>query len=333
MGFNIPIGINSSLIKSKKSGADLYLKIISRSLKMFAIGLMLNSRYGVELSHLRILGVLQRISICYFVVSSLELFMFKRIYSNRYSAIFFSAADFIFIIILIVWLWFVFFLDVPGCPTGYFGPGGLENDSFYHNCTGGATGYIDRLILGSTHMYSRPTCSKIYKTTQHFDPEGILGSFNSILLTYIGCRAGRVLIIDTKNKLNHIFSWLFNSLICLFIFYLLTNFDMENGLIPVNKNLWTLTYTLITGSSSLILQAILYYLIDVKHLWTGNPFSYLGANSILIYICHCLFNKTIPSQWLVSNTHFAQVLMHLWGAIFWTLISIYLYEKNIFFNL
>ena len=325
MGFSIPIVTNSSLKKSKQSEADLFFKIISRSLKMFVIGLMLNSRYGVELSHLRLLGVLQRISICYFLVSCLEFFMFKRIYSNRYSALFFSPADFFFIAILVAWIWFVFFLNVPGCPIGYFGPGGLENNSIYHNCTGGATGYIDRLILGSAHMYSRPTCSKIYKTIQHFDPEGILSSLNSILLTYIGCRAGRVFIIDSNNKFKHIFSWLFYSLLCLFVFYLLTNFDLENGLIPVNKNLWTLTYTLITGSSSFILQAIFYYLIDVKQLWTGNPFSYLGSNSILIYICHCLFNKTMPIQWLVSNTHFAQVLMHLWGAIFWTLFSIYFF--------
>ena len=66
MGFSIPIVTNSSLKKSKQSEADLFFKIISRSLKMFVIGLMLNSRYGVELSHLRLLGVLQRISICYF---------------------------------------------------------------------------------------------------------------------------------------------------------------------------------------------------------------------------------------------------------------------------
>lgn len=128
-------------------------------------------------------------------------------------------------------------------------------------------------------MYSRPTCSKIYKTTQSFDPEGILGSLNSILLTYLGCRAGRLLTIDCKNKVIYAMKWLIYSFLCLFAFYLVTNFDLKNGLIPVNKNIWTLSYTLITASSSFLLQAMLYYIIDVKQLWTGNPFCYLGSNS------------------------------------------------------
>lgn len=36
-----------------------------------------------------------------------------------------------------------FCLPVPGCPTGYLGPGGLHNNSSHPNCTGGAATYID----------------------------------------------------------------------------------------------------------------------------------------------------------------------------------------------
>lgn len=329
MGFTVPIVISSSL--SKETLRQVFSKILSRSLKLFAIGVMLNSRHGVQLSNLRIFGVLQRISICYLVTASLELFMFKKIYKNNtVSKI--SLADLVIILIALVWNAIVFYLDVPGCPKGYFGPGGLENNSVYHNCTGGATAYIDKLILGPNHMYSRPTCARIYKTTEPFDPEGILGTFNSVLLTYLGVRAGRV-VINRKNELSRLSWWLMWSQACLFIYYLLTGFDTESGLIPVNKNLWTLTYTLITASSSFLMIAFMYYIIDMKQIWSGNPFSYLGTNSILIYIGHCIFNKTLPCQWLVSNTHLAQVLVNLWGSLFWTLVSIYLFIKQIFFNL
>jgi len=41
---------------------------------------------------------------------------------------------------------------------GYLGPGGLENDKKYFNCTGGSAGYIDRLLLGPKHLYGFPTC-------------------------------------------------------------------------------------------------------------------------------------------------------------------------------
>lgn len=66
----------------------------------------------------------------------------------------------------------IFFLPVPGCPrgrsklnqnvisfdypiqfTGYFGPGGLHDDAKTDpECIGGATGYIDKVVLTLDHM-------------------------------------------------------------------------------------------------------------------------------------------------------------------------------------
>lgn len=65
-----------------------------------------------------------------------------------------------------------FLVNVPNCGSGYLGPGGLHNQGKYVNCTGGAAGYLDRLILHPNHMYKNPTCKKIYQNTQPFDPEG-----------------------------------------------------------------------------------------------------------------------------------------------------------------
>ena len=59
---------------------------------------------------------------------------------------------------------------------GYLGPGGLYNDAEYPgNCTGGATGYIDKQVLTVNHIYSNPTPKAVY-LTEPFDPEGILGN-------------------------------------------------------------------------------------------------------------------------------------------------------------
>lgn len=65
-----------------------------------------------------------------------------------------------------------FLLPVPGCPTGYLGPGGLSNNSDFPNCTGGAAGYIDRVVLSPNHIYQRPTSQKIYDSAVPYDPEG-----------------------------------------------------------------------------------------------------------------------------------------------------------------
>lgn len=64
--------------------------------------------------------------------------------------------------------------------SGYLGPGGYNEYGNYYNCTGGATGYVDKIILGN-HMYQNPTIRSIYKSNA-FDPEGILGKFISFSL-------------------------------------------------------------------------------------------------------------------------------------------------------
>lgn len=63
---------------------------------------------------------------------------------------------------------------MPGCPKGYLGPGGLYNSSSNINCTGGAAGYIDRLVFGENHMYSG-TPKHIYQSLP-FDPEGMVSN-------------------------------------------------------------------------------------------------------------------------------------------------------------
>lgn len=57
---------------------------------------------------------------------------------------------------------------------GYTGPGGYHDNGKYFNCTGGAAGYIDKIILGDRHIYQYPTIMNIYES-QPFDPEGLLG--------------------------------------------------------------------------------------------------------------------------------------------------------------
>lgn len=70
------------------------------------------------------------------------------------------------------WMMITFLVDVPYCGPGYLGPGGMHDHGQHINCTGGAAGYIDRLILQPNHMYKHPTCKKIYQTIQPYDPEG-----------------------------------------------------------------------------------------------------------------------------------------------------------------
>lgn len=59
--------------------------------------------------------------------------------------------------------------------SGYLGPGGDHESGKYFGCVGGATGYIDRSILGSMHVYQNPTIKDVFGTKTPFDPEGLVG--------------------------------------------------------------------------------------------------------------------------------------------------------------
>ncbi|CAG2189813.1 HGSNAT [Mytilus edulis] len=93
----------------------------------------------------------------------------------------------------------MFGLDVPGCPKGYLGPGGLSENSSHFNCTGGASGYIDRQFFGLDHIYQNPTSKEIYKNTIAYDPEGLLGTLTSCVICFLGLQAGKI-FMTFKNR-------------------------------------------------------------------------------------------------------------------------------------
>ena len=53
----------------------------------------------------------------------------------------------------------------------------MQNDNLYANCTGGATGYLDRVLLGDNHLYQHAAVRRVYRAPVAFDPENILGEY------------------------------------------------------------------------------------------------------------------------------------------------------------
>lgn len=59
-------------------------------------------------------------------------------------------------------------------------------------------------------------------------------------------------------------------------------------------------------------------------------FQFLGMNSIVIYICHEVFEDYFPLRISVPQTHIAHLAMDVWGMCFWLIVSAALYYKDIF---
>ena len=136
------------------------LKIVfRRAVIIYVLGLLVYAFPHFSLSHQRLLGVLQRIAICYLAASIIYLYCGVR-------------AQIIWIIGLFAVYWAMMaFIDVPG-----YGPGNLTVEgNFAH--------YIDRIVLG-THNYAQ---------TKTWDPEGIVSTLPAIGTALLGVMAGHIL--------------------------------------------------------------------------------------------------------------------------------------------
>lgn len=239
----------------------------------------------------------------------------------------------VMLLIITIHLAITFSLPVPGCPTGYLGPGGNHEMGQHKNCIGGATGLIDRTILGAKHIYQWPTAKHVY-ASMAFDPEGVFGCLLTIVQVFFGVQCGMILTIHSKWKAR-ITRWMIWSLSCGLITGILCNFSKENGWIPVNKNMWSLSYVLVTSSFAFTLLSICFYFIDVKKWWDGSPFVYAGMNAIVMYVGHTVFHKMMPWHFRIGemNTHFILLFESTWNTVLWIGIAYWLYCKNIFYSI
>ncbi|HEV2912993.1 MAG TPA: heparan-alpha-glucosaminide N-acetyltransferase domain-containing protein [Pyrinomonadaceae bacterium] len=158
--FIVGVSITLALARRAESGGsrrDLYIKIVRRTLIIFALGLILGGFPYYSPSTIRIPGVLQRIAICYFFAAIIFL-------NTRWRTQALIAAA------LLLLYWAVMkLIPVPG-----FGAGNLEME-------GNLAAYVDRRLLGP-HTW-KPL----------YDPEGILSTIPAIATTLCGVLTGHLL--------------------------------------------------------------------------------------------------------------------------------------------
>jgi heparan-alpha-glucosaminide N-acetyltransferase len=227
-----------------------------------------------------------------------------------------------------VYLCVQFFLPVPGCPTGYLGPGGLAEDGKFFNCPGGAHGYIDRLVWGAAHMYhnqdangaivSAATCADSFRCPV-YDPEGTLGAINAVVIAFLGLQAGRIMLAHKTPKRDAgadddeepqwscgsgltgvALRWLVWGVACGLIAGALCGFSQNEGVIPVTKNLWSPSYILGMAGASFFMLAVLLMVVDLARLWDGAPFTFIGKNSIAVYCISEIFQMFAPFTIVVN---------------------------------
>ena len=175
-----------------------------------------------------------------------------------------------------------------------------------------------------------------------WDPEGILSTFPSIVTGIFGLIAGGILVSkkDIKDKLINLF---LIGVILVFIG------DAISWSFPVNKNLWSTSYTCLMGGMSFLLTAAFIYIIDVLGYKKFKFAHVFGVNSIFCYVLAGVLSSIFYSNYflgfypnkeffnLITGLGISDKLVSFMYAVIYVLIiflpAYILFKKKIFIKL
>jgi predicted acyltransferase len=230
----------------------------------------------------RLLGVLQRIALCYFFASVI-------IYYLKLRKAFYAGL----LLLLIYWV-----LCVLGNPSDPFSLAGWFGTD------------IDKQILTVPHMYQQEMLNgkKI-----PFDPEGLVSTIAAITEVIFGYMVGDY--IQKKGKNYEMLTGLFVGGVAMVLTGLCWNM-----VFPINKKIWTSSYTVYTSGLAMIIIATMIYLIEFRNLkgWLSRFFDVFGKNALFVFALSAflikgfalikLGNGVNPWNWL-----YKKVLIHIPG--------------------
>lgn len=252
-------------------------KLIKRGILIFLVGLGLNAfpfyptspnpdltfweNFVYHWQHVRIVGVLQRIAMCYILGGLVALWL------KSTKKIVISMG------VLMGLHWLILFLigdhssPLVNGAAGSFSLAGQNAD------------VIDLAIFGENHIYKGFGIP--------FDPEGLLGALSGACTVLLGYLIGNK-IRKTESKIDVVAQLYTIGMLCL-----------AGGLVwslcyPIIKALWTGSYVLYAGGWSILMLAFFIYLIDVKgkeKIFT--PFKALGMNPLFAFVMAGLFAKIL----------------------------------------
>jgi predicted acyltransferase len=133
--------------------------------------------------------------------------------------------------------------------------------------------YIDNLVLNG------PTIGMhVYKGAKTWDPEGIVSTIPAIATCLFGILTG--LLLRSRLSPESRTAWMFTA-----GSLLLWAGQVMHVWLPINKGLWTSSYTVFMAGMALVCFAVCYWLIDVQgwRKW-ARPFAIYGMNAITVFV-------------------------------------------------
>lgn len=245
-GISFPFSIARQRAKGITPGR-IHLTLLRRGLTLVVLGMVYNGLLQGSFDELRCFSVLGRIGLAWMLAA------FAFIHLDCRARLLTCAG------ILVGYGLLSLYVAAPDAPVGV-DPLSAE---------GCLAGYVDRHFgIGQLH---RPL----------YDPEGWLGLIPATATALFGMNAGEI-VRSTRTVLTPTRKAL--MLVAAGLILTATGLIWSHWL-PLNKNLWSSSFTCLTAGLSFLLFALFFYIIDVRGIRRGTLFfQVIGLNSITIYL-------------------------------------------------
>ncbi|MEM8946337.1 MAG: heparan-alpha-glucosaminide N-acetyltransferase domain-containing protein [Planctomycetota bacterium] len=266
--FIVGVAIPLSLGKRKAGGdfGPVIRHIVWRSLALFGIGVFLSAfglffklgpEYGLlDLLHsVRIPGVLQRIAVCYLVVSLLFLL------TKRST-----------LVVVTLFCLLIYWALMTLVPVPEYGAGKIDGKDTH------LAAYVDRVVFGSNHLWS---------AARTWDPEGLLSTLPALATTLFGVFTGMWLKRDQPLTQRLIGLLLAGGVLVAIGWAWGTVF-------PINKPIWTSSYAVFTAGLALLVFGLCVLVFDVLP-WQrlATPLQIYGVNALTVFVMSSLVGQLL----------------------------------------
>ena len=251
---------------------SVLLHVWRRAAALILLGVVLNLLPFFDVGHVRLMGILQRIGLCYAAAGTLCVALGRGGLSARALG---AASAALLLGYAAMWLWW----DAPGCGRACF-------DSAQALPT-----VIDRAAFGVQHLWPYGTTNGVVT----FDPEGLLSTLGALVNVLFGVLAGMLLQRTAAPRALVLLSVLALAAIAAAL--------ALDPLIPIIKKLWTPSFALLSGGFSVLLLVVLALLARAGAAapWAA-PIRVFGANATLAFILITLLDTVMQLPLLAGGS-------------------------------
>jgi len=274
--FLVGVSLVYSLTRLLERGgrAEPLKRVFRRSILLFLLALIYSGGVINSWPDIRLMGVLNRIALCYFFGGVLFCFVPLR------GLIALAAGLLLGYWALLAWVTFPDVRPVPGGTQVITKEAGFTNVAQLNFASTRTLrgSYIQGVNL-TDYLDQKYLPGRKYDGT--YDPEGLLSTMPAVVTCLLGIFAGLLLrnpAFDDQRKVIYLVAAGAAGALLGFAW------GLE---FPVIKKIWTSSYVLVAGGFSFILLGIFYWVVDVKKYrkWC-QPFVWIGMNSITVYLAN-----------------------------------------------